>query len=295
MADAVIVQLVLLSRDNLSHTGPFCLVDDTFLDDEPITERSFRAVWFHSNSLNDAIVRWVLDAPIVLRGFFCFILVNGRALGQNLGLDTPYSFSLYTGDVISFSHHDDAGVHIESIRYNIPAPSRVPPEGVPAHFYDGRLVTKRRRRQTSLDIALGDRAPSLEGGGWVVRETRSHGLAPTRPLRIRAYFYGDFGHLGTREYGPEISEEERHADYLQNWDIPQLRFVSMFPEVLLKPLRGTPFALNACCFHKGIFLVRLFVFLMALCLLCAVSQTFSITHKDFILFGPIPLRFLTLA
>ena len=225
MADVVVVvQLVLISRDNLSHSGPFCLVDDTFLDDEPITERSFRAVGFHSTFLNETIIRWVLDAPTLLRGMYCFILINGRALSHSLGTDTPTSCILQDGDVISFSLHDDDGVIIDGIRHNIPALSRVPPDGVPAHFYDGRFVTERRRRQDRLDAALGSGALGLEGGGWGIREARSHGLAPIQPLRIRAYFYDEFGHLGTREYGPEIQEEERHDDYLQHWDVPQLIF-----------------------------------------------------------------------
>ena len=224
MADVVVVQLVLISRDNLSHSGPFCLVDDTFLDDEPITERSFRAVWFHSTSLSETIIRWVLDAPMLLRGMYCFILINGRALSHSLGSDTPTPCTLRNGDVISFSLHDDDGVVIDAIRHNIPALSRVPPAGVPAHFYDGRFVAERRRRQNRLDAALGSGALSLEGGGWGIREARSHGLASTLPLRVRAYFYDEFGHLGTREYGPAIQESERHADYLQHWDVPQLIF-----------------------------------------------------------------------
>ena len=224
MADVVVVQLVLISKDNLTHSGPFCLGDDSFLDDEPITERSFRAVWFHSTSLDEAVIRWVLDAPTLLRGMYGFILINGRALSHSLGIGTPTSCSLRNGDVISFSLHNDDGGMIDGIRYNIPAFSHVPPAGVPASFYDGRFVAERRRRQNSLDAALGSGAFGLEGGGWGIREARSHGLAPVQPLRIRASFYDEFGHLGTREYGPEIPEEERHADYLQRWDVPQLIF-----------------------------------------------------------------------
>ena len=111
LADVAIIWVVLLSATNLSHRGPLCLIDDSFLHDDAISESSFRACWFHAFRISDIAIKWVLDIPRFLRGFFVFTLIDGNAYNPNAMVNGDPIFISF-GSVISFSLHNDYGLAI---------------------------------------------------------------------------------------------------------------------------------------------------------------------------------------
>ena len=246
LADVAVIWVVLLSAANLSHRGPLCLIDESILHDDPISEFSFRACWFHAFRISDIALKWVLDIPRFLRGFFVFTLVDGNAYNPN-PMVVGDSIFVSFGSVISFSLHNDYGLSI-AIGAMQPSWRTVSDNAAfEISFYDHRslyggpdyerLCARRDRTlvspsQGGLSTDTGHRrhvavAPlraggslSIVGGGASFANSSSYDTAISLPLRIRAYFISETGFLGMREYGPDVTLQEQDIDFGRGWPFP---------------------------------------------------------------------------
>ena len=259
LADVAVIWVVLLSAANLSHRGPLCLIDDSILHDDPIWEFSFRACWFHAFRISDIALKWVLDIPRFLRGFF-FTLVDGSAYNPNpMVVGDPIFISF--GSVLSFSLHNDYGLSI-TIGTMQPSWRTVSDNAAfEISFYDHRslyggpdyehLCARRDRARSSHiqgGLAIDTLRPccfavapfwagcslSVKGGGASFADSGLSAAAVPLPLRVRAYFISETGFLGMREYGPEVPYEEQSIDFGRGWPFPVNTVVrcEMIPDFL---------------------------------------------------------------
>ena len=211
------------------------VVKETFFDGASI--ENFSAVWLHGFCVSEMCLRWSVDIPRFLDGYYLFPYVDRRPVPYN------EAASVFSGAYIYFSTCTLFGFQrpIERTFLSFPACS------YDASFYedldDLQLGTVLRPRTRSPVRAWFGQPPwfvspfgptVLTGGRPVLPDD-----APLPP-RTRVYFFNEDGYVGVREYPPITEYIDMLRDFDCGWPFP----VAYYQLVLRTPLYFRREALN---------------------------------------------------